>query len=264
MPVGMLIDTTKCILCLRCENECHAFYELPDKRLAGTDDRPQLDAYHYVVLQPHEVQTPAGTQVIGLSKRCLHCISPACVSVCPVGALHKTPEGPVVWDESRCIGCRYCQNACPFDIPKFEWDVAWPKISKCIFCHERRLLEGEIPVCADVCPTQAIRFGEREELLALAHRRIDENPDKYFEHVFGEHEVGGTLKMFIAAVDPHELGFPEVEEKKYPEFTWEFLSKIPFEITALAATLTGVFIFRSRRMAAFEKDGSDHRPGKHG
>jgi formate dehydrogenase iron-sulfur subunit len=227
---------------------------LKDKRLAGTDDQPQLDAYHYVVLQPHEVQTQAGTKVIGLSKRCLHCVSPACASVCPVAALHKTPEGPVVWDESRCIGCRYCQNACPFDIPKFEYDEPWPKIQKCIFCHERRLLEGEIPVCADVCPTQAIRFGEREELLALAHRRIDQNPDEYFDHVYGEHEVGGTLKMFIAAVDPHELGFPRVEEEKYPDFTWEFLSKIPFEITALAATLSGIFIFRSRRMAALAKD----------
>jgi formate dehydrogenase iron-sulfur subunit len=250
----MLIDTTKCILCLRCENECHEFYDLKDKRLAGTDEAPELDAYHYVVLQAHQVQTPQGRKVIGVSKRCLHCLSPACVSVCPVSALHKTDEGPVVWDESRCIGCRYCQNSCPFDIPKFEWDVAWPKIQKCILCHDQRILRGLEPVCSTVCPTQALRFGERDELLAIAHQRLAAEPGKYFNHVYGEKEAGGTLKLFIGAVDMKELGFPETEEEKYPDLTWEFLSKIPFEIAALGLTLGAVYTFRVRREAALNKD----------
>ncbi|KTB47954.1 4Fe-4S dicluster domain-containing protein [Dehalogenimonas alkenigignens] len=258
MPAGMLIDTTKCILCLRCENECHSFYGLPNKRLEGTDDAPELDAYHYVVLQAHEVATPTGRRTIGVSKRCLHCFSPACASVCPVGALHKTKEGPVVWEEGKCIGCRYCQNACPFDIPKFEWDVAWPKIQKCIFCHEKRLLQGKTPVCAEVCPTQAIRFGERADMIALAHQRIAESPEKYFNHVYGEEEVGGTLKLYIGAVDMRQLGFPsEVEPEMYPEYTHEFLSKIPIEIASLALFLGGAYLFRSRREAALAKQNHD-------
>lgn len=256
MPVGMLIDTTKCILCLRCENECHAFYGLKNKRLNGTDDKPALDANHYVVVQKYEVPTPNGTKVIGVSKRCLHCFSPACVSVCPVGALHKTPEGPVIWEEGRCIGCRYCQNACPFEIPKFEFDVAWPKIQKCIFCHDQRIVKGLNPVCADVCPTQAIRFGERADLVAIAHQRIADNPDIYFDHVFGEEEVGGTLKMYIGSVDMLKLGFPKTETEMYPNFTHEFLSKIPVEVASLAFFLGAVYTFRSRRMAAANKDNS--------
>ncbi|PPD57398.1 4Fe-4S dicluster domain-containing protein [Dehalogenimonas etheniformans] len=256
MPVGMLIDTTKCILCLRCENECHNFYGLKNKRLEGSSEKPELDAYHYVVVKSYEVPTPNGTKVIGVSKRCLHCFSPACVSVCPVGALHKTPEGAVIWDEGRCIGCRYCQNACPFEIPKFEWDVAWPKIQKCIFCLERRIRNGQNPVCSDVCPTQAIRFGDRADLVAEAHKRIAENPDVYFDHVYGETEVGGTFKMYIGAVDMRELGFPETETEMYPNFTHEFLSKIPVEIASLALVLGGIYTFRSRRMAAAGQDNS--------
>ena len=249
MPVGMLIDTTRCILCKLCETECHKFYDLKDERLEGTDTAPELDAYHYVALQAKEVQRNDRTQVIGLSKRCLHCFNPACVSVCPVGALNKRANGAVVWDEHKCIGCRYCQNACPFDIPKFEWDVPWPKISKCIFCNEKRLETGGVPVCFDVCPTKAIRFGERADMIALAHERIRNEPGKYFDYIYGEHEVGGTAVMYISSVDPHELGFPEVEKEMYPEYTYEFLSKIPFEIGAIALFLAGTYLFRTRRSA---------------
>ncbi|MGI2336247.1 MAG: 4Fe-4S dicluster domain-containing protein [Dehalogenimonas sp.] len=254
MPVGMLIDTTKCILCRLCEDECHKFYELKDKRFAGTDDAPELDAYHYVVLQAHQVPYFDRTQVIGVSKRCLHCFSPACASVCPVGALHKEANGAVVWEEGKCIGCRYCQNACPFDIPKFEWDEPWPKISKCIFCNDRKLAIGEDPVCFDVCPTKAIRFGERADMIALAHERIQNDPDKYFDYVYGEHEVGGTAVMYISSVAPEEIGFIEVEKDLYPPLTREFLSKIPIEISAIALFLTGTYLFRTRREAKFKAE----------
>jgi len=139
MPVGILVDTTKCIGCRNCETNCHKFYKLADKRLVGADDAPELDAYHYNVVKFYQVETPSVTKTITVHKRCLHCFNPACMSVCPVGALHKTENGSVVWNEDKCIGCRYCQNACPFDIPKFEWDEAWPKISKCTFCFENIL-----------------------------------------------------------------------------------------------------------------------------
>lgn len=262
MPVGMLIDTTKCILCLKCENECHSFYELKDKRLSGTDSQPELDAYHYVALQSHEVHTGDNTKLIGVSKRCLHCFDPACVSVCPVGALTKTPEGAVTWDSTKCFGCRYCQNACPFDIPKFEWDEPWPKISKCIFCYEERLLKDQIPVCAEVCPTHAIRFGERADMLALAHQRIAENPGKYYNHIYGEHEAGGTAVLYINAVEPSKLGFPAPEEELYPGYTKEFLDNIPLEMSSLAIVLGGAYLFRTRREATLKKEKTNS--GKRG
>lgn len=255
MGIGLLIDTTKCNLCYKCHFKCHSFYDLKNTspydqeyvKFSSLTEQPQLDAYHYVVLQKYEVQKDSGTSVIGVSRRCMHCLNPACASVCPVGALHKHDDGAVSYNEQKCIGCRYCQNACPFDIPKFEWDEAWPKISKCTFC-EGRLLQSDIPVCVEVCPTEAIIFGERVELLAEAHQRIENNPELYFDHVYGEHEAGGTSVMYISELAPGYLGFPETEEHEYPDYTWEFLSKIPLEIAVLTGILVGSVYFRKYRM----------------
>ncbi len=263
MPIGMLIDTTKCVLCRSCQVECQKFYvedgRIKDTPFPGTSITPELDIYHYVVLQVKQVQQGERTRIVGVSKRCMHCLNPACVSVCPVGALNKEENGAVVWDTTKCIGCRYCQNACPFDIPKFEWEEPWPIVSKCIFCNDRKVANGENPICADACPTQAIRFGDRDELLALAKERISDNPDRYYNHVYGENEVGGTSVMYIGAVAPKQLGFAaKTEDEEYPPFTWEFLSRVPYEVIAIAIVLGGIYFFRSRRMAKMKDELDKH------
>ncbi len=257
MPVGILVDTTKCTGCRGCQTACKQWNLLPAVQTSfnpSMTNPPQTDAYTYNHVEFFEIQDGDRLRWITVHKRCLHCSSPACVSVCPVGALQKLENGAVVWEEGRCIGCRYCQNACPFDIPKFTWVTdegksdPWPKIQKCTFCWDR-LKNGAIPACAKTCPPDAIEFGERADMIALAHSRIEANPTRYFNHIYGEKEAGGTLVMWINAVEPKLLGFPEVEEEFYPEFTHEFLSKIPFEIATLAAVLGGVYAFRSSRMS---------------
>jgi formate dehydrogenase iron-sulfur subunit len=180
----------------------------------------------------------------------MHCQKPSCESVCPVGALEKTDEGPVVYHEERCIGCRYCMVACPFGIPKYEWDKTLPRVQKCILCAPR-LAEGEIPACAEICPTEATVFGEREELLREAHRRLLDNPDAYVGRVYGEHEVGGTSVLFLADVNYAQLGFPTaLSDEPLPELTWRALRLVPNVVSLGGAFLFGLWWIINRRMDA--------------
>ena len=93
------------------------------------------------------------------------------MAACLVGGLTKTAEGPVVYDPDKCIGCRYCMLACPFHVPRYEWDSTAPLMRKCSMCFER-LLEGGQPACVEACPNDAMLFGEREDLLRRAHAMI--------------------------------------------------------------------------------------------
>jgi formate dehydrogenase iron-sulfur subunit len=145
-----------------------------------------------------------------VKRQCMHCVDPACVSACPVGALQKTDEGPVVYDCTRCIGCRYCMVACPFGVPKFEWGEPLPKIQKCTFCADRQA-EGLEPACSAACPTGALTFGDRDALIAEAEARIEANPDLYVPHVYGRDEVGGTSWLYLSPVPFEELGFPALK-----------------------------------------------------
>ena len=88
--------------------------------------------------------------------------------------------------------------ACPFSVPRYEWDKAVPSVRKCDMCIDR-LLEGKKPACADACQYDATVAGTREELLVEAHKRIAESPDEYYDHVYGENELGGTNVLFLDA-----------------------------------------------------------------
>ena len=185
MGMGLLFDATRCIGCGACSSACKEQNKLPGKV------EEVLTAYTWTTVQERE----------GLNVRrlCMHCEVPTCASVCPVGALKKTPEGPVVYDAERCMGCRYCMMACPFGVPKYEWSKALPGVRKCSMCPDR-LAKGLPTACAEICPTGATIFGERDALIAEARKRIDAEPEKYVPHIFGEHEVGGTSVLYISDI----------------------------------------------------------------
>ena len=132
---------------------------------------------------------------------CMNCVQPTCVSVCPVGALQKTALGPVIYDADKCMGCRYCMQACPFQVPTYEWSSRLPRMRKCDMCYERQSA-GKLTACAEACPTGATICGDRDELIAEARRRIAEKPDQYLPRIYGLEEVGGTsvLVPFRGAV----------------------------------------------------------------
>jgi Fe-S-cluster-containing dehydrogenase component len=149
-----------------------------------------------------------------VKRQCMHCLEPACVSGCPFGALRKRgDDGVVTWEANLCIGCRYCEVACPFNVPKFEWSNFNPQIVKCEFCAHR-LEDGGQPACTEVCPTHAVVFGRRADLLEEAKERIDKSPGQYFEdRVYGEKEGGGTQVLYLSAVPFERLGLPSLPEE---------------------------------------------------
>jgi Fe-S-cluster-containing dehydrogenase component len=196
---AMLYDATRCVGCKSCEAACKAWNDLPPSPEPPDD----LTAYDWTLIKQHQ----DGDEASFRKYQCMHCLHAGCVSVCTVGALHKTAAGPVVYDAYKCIGCRYCQYGCPFGVPKFQWDKALGLIGKCTFCADR-LEQGLIPACAEACPVQALTFGTRIEMLEEAYSRLQQEPERYVDHVYGENEVGGTSVLFLSGVPFDKLGFP--------------------------------------------------------
>lgn len=214
---GVLVDTTVCIGCRKCEWACQGAHNLPQ----ADYEKYQNDEAFNQNRRPSTkdltvVNKYKDDGVMTVKLQCMHCDHPACVSACIVGAISKNEDGSVVWDTDKCIGCRYCMVACPFQIPAFEYHKALdPKIVKCDFCIERTK-EGKLPACVDICPVEALTYGTREELINEAKRRIKNNPDKYFDHVFGEYEVGGTSWLYLADKDLTASVFPKLGNSPAP------------------------------------------------
>lgn len=178
----------------------------------------------------------------------MHCETPTCASVCPVGAFRKTAMGPVVYEKDRCIGCRYCMLACPFQVPRYEWDTLFPRVMKCDMCADR-VLEGRPTACAEACPTGATLFGERDELIREAKRRIQASPERYTPHIYGLEEAGGTSVLFLASLPFEHLGFRgDLGKEPLPTLTWEVLSKIPNTILLGGVFLFGIWWITNRRI----------------
>ncbi len=251
MSYGFLIDTTKCIGCRGCQVACKQYNDLPADRTGFRPIRtnpPDLTARTWSLIEFHEVPKTRERLVWRFVKRqCMHCLEPACASVCPVAALRKTEEGPVIYDAKRCIGCRYCMTACPFNVPRYQWDSTTPLIGKCTMCVER-LAEGEPPACAKACLTGAIKFGRREELLAEAHARIAARPDRYVDHIYGEHEVGGTAVLYLSDVPFAAIGFPAaLPLYPLPAKTWAVMSLVPAVAGGTAALMTVAYLITKRQ-----------------
>lgn len=246
---AVLVDVARCIGCRLCEGACKAYHGFPPGE--SSDLAPKVWTY----VQFRSLRTPlahvnlgeAGADRRSYKVQCLNCVEPACVSACPVAALRKTPDGPVTYDPYRCIGCRYCQLACPFQIPRFEWDRTLPIITKCNMCAER-LAKGKEPACVSVCPVRALQFGPRDQILAEAAARIADNPGRYVPAIYGVEEVGGTSWLYVSDVSFEELGFPVVVREPLPAYTWRALGTIPGLVVALGATLTAVEAIVRRRM----------------
>jgi Fe-S-cluster-containing dehydrogenase component len=214
---GVLVDTTVCIGCRKCEWACKGAHDI---------EQGDFESYqNNEVLNDMRRPTPTDLTIVNrytdeglrnVKLQCMHCDYPACVSACIVGAISKTENGSVVWDTDMCIGCRYCMVACPFQIPTFEYEKALdPRIVKCDFCIDRTN-EGKIPACVNICPVEALTYGTREELITEARRRIKNNPDKYYNHIFGEHEVGGTSWLYLADKNLADSVFPKLGDNPAP------------------------------------------------
>ncbi|WP_421901397.1 sulfate respiration complex iron-sulfur protein HmcB [Maridesulfovibrio sp.] len=245
---GVLFDATRCIGCRKCEAACNKVNKLPEPEkkfddLSVLDSKRRTDAKTLTVVNKY-----AGPKnPVFRKSQCNHCLEPACASACFVKAFKKLPNGAVVYDESVCVGCRYCMVACPFEIPTYEYDEPLtPRVMKCTMCAPR-LAEGKLPGCVEDCPKEALVFGEREELITIARERIRRTPDRYVHHIYGEKEMGGTSWMYLSGVPFNEIGMREdLGTKSAPELTAGALAAVPMVAGLWPVLLGGIYAVSKR------------------
>lgn len=254
MSKALLYDATMCIDCKQCEAACAEQNKLRYDDSVAAEDK-QSDHKFTVVLVKGDKY---------MRRLCMNCNEPACASVCPVGALKKTALGPVTYDEKKCMGCRYCMVACPFGVPKYEWGKVLPRVQKCTMCPDR-VAVGKPTACAEVCPTGATKFGERDELITEAQQRIRENPGKYVNHIYGLNEVGGTSVLLLSSVPFEEFGYKtDISRDPLPMLTYRVLSRIPDFVPLGGILLGGVWWITHRREEVAAAEGKDRNHGNSG
>jgi formate dehydrogenase iron-sulfur subunit len=251
---GVLVDTTRCIGCRSCEVACSVangnFVPDPGKDNALEQTRDTSEKQWTVV---NRYKTEKGD--VFVKKQCLHCWQPACASACLVNAMLKTKEGPVTWNGDKCMGCRFCMISCPFDIPKFEYSEWNPRIQKCNMCYAR-LQKGLKPACVEACPSDALMFGQKRELMEIARHRVYGHPDRYVHHIYGEHEVGGAGWLYLSAVPFEQIGFrTDLGTTPYAEYTREFLISVPLVEFGAVGLLLGLSMLTDRKDELREDQG---------
>ena len=252
---GVLHDISRCIGCRKCEAACNAVNQLGNdpkalEDLSVLEQNRRTQAAAYTVVNEFKAAPPAFAKI-----QCNHCLEPACASACFVKALKKDKTGAVVYDESLCVGCRYCMVACPFNIPAYTYDdPITPKITKCTLCRPR-ILEGKLPGCVEACPKEALIFGKRKDLIREARRRIAAHPDHYQDHIYGEHEMGGTAWLYISHPPFEEMGMQgDLGTTSAPELTAGALSTVPMVVGLWPLFLVGAHAISKRREKIAQKE----------
>jgi formate dehydrogenase iron-sulfur subunit len=249
---GVLYDSTRCIGCRKCEEGCNRVNELPApdrpfSDLSVMDRERRTTAKTYTIVNrydsSHGAQGPQYRKV-----QCNHCLEPACASVCFVRAFTKTETGAVTYNASVCVGCRYCMIACPFEIPAYQYNNAFsPRIMKCTMCYPR-ITKGLLPGCVEACPTEALTYGKREDLLRIGHERIRRFPERYVNHLYGENEMGGTSWLYLSGVPFKDLGMREdLGVTPAPKLTAGALSTVPMVIGLWPVLLAGIYAINQRK-----------------
>jgi formate dehydrogenase iron-sulfur subunit len=249
MSKALLYDGTLCIGCKQCEGACATQNKLPHTDQVAAEEIQSEHKFTVVLTKGDKF----------MRRLCMNCADPACASVCPVGALRKTAAGPVIYEENRCMGCRYCMVACPFSVPKYEWNKLLPRVQKCTMCPDR-VQAGNPTACAEICPTGATKFGERDELIAEAQQRIRDNPGKYVEYIYGVSEVGGTSVLLLSSVPFEEFGYrADLTRDPLPMYTYRVLSRIPDFVPLGGMALGGIWWITHRREEVAAAEGG-HGP----
>lgn len=272
--LGLLYDTTRCIGCKACVVACREANDTQPETAnspGGIWDTPMdLDGDTKTVIKLYK--SADGFQYSFFKAQCMHCVDPACTNACMLGALKKRAYGVVSYDPNLCIGCRYCQMACPFNVPKFQWSRVAPKIVKCELCRHRvqgadltkdsgfsRFPATHGPACAEVCPRQAVIYGTREELLAEARLRLAASPERYVPRIYGETEGGGTQVLYLSHVPFESLGLPKLPDEPVPEVQKAIQHGIyqGFVTPILLYGFLGAVILRNRRKAQDQEESAE-------
>lgn len=252
MSLAILYDSTLCVGCRECEKACAARWKLPYNESVAAEEK--ISAHKLTAIQTYGDH---------FSRRlCMHCNEPSCASVCPVGALQKTALGPVVYDETKCIGCRYCMLACPFQVPTYEWSSRTPRVRKCDMCYELQKA-GKPTACSEACPTGATICGDRDTLIAEAKSRLAAKPGQYFGRIYGIDQAGGTSVLFLSAVPFEQIGLKTgLPKEPLPMLTWRALSMVPDVVSAGGVLLGGIWWITHRREEVAAAERREKKAGK--
>jgi Fe-S-cluster-containing dehydrogenase component len=280
--VGMLYDATLCIGCKACMVGCKEANDMP---VENADESPIWDVtadtsgktLNIIKLYKNGTAEVKDQEVDGFSfvkRHCMHCVDPGCISVCPTTAMRKDPDtGVVTHHPEACIGCRYCVWACPYNVPKWDFEEAFGRINKCEFCNHR-LVEGKLPGCVEHCPTGASLFGTREQMLEEAYRRLAQEPGStyqyarntlddpnrheaivphYIDRVYGETQGGGTQVLVLAGVPFEKLDLPNIPERSFASIS-ETIQHTVYKGMVAPLALLGGLMFVSRRRLGKEDE----------
>ena len=262
---AFLIDMTKCTGCRGCMVSCKQWNQLKAEETTfftgeGYQNPPAMSEFTYTRIKFRDYQKNGQNEFAFYKEMCMHCNDAACVSVCPVGAFVKTEEGPVIYKEKTCIGCRFCMIACPFGVPTYEWSKAFPLVRKCTGCYSR-VKEGLNPACVTACPT-AITYGPRDKMIKEAERRLAAYPDRYLQKVYGKDEAGGTCVIYLTALPFDELGFKPVTMRALPSYTWQALRFVPGIFLTVGGTLSAISWFQHRKGKVKEAEEEKNTTGE--
>ncbi len=287
--VGLLFDSTLCIGCKACVTACKIANNKPvnvplDKAYLDQSKTLGPDALNIIKMYREGTADTKDQEIDGFAfskHSCMHCVDPACVSVCPVNAMQKQPvSGIVTYNKEACIGCRYCVLACPFDIPRFDYGSAKPEIHKCQLCNHL-WEDGGFSACADACPTGATLYGPVKELKAEVERRKKLTPGEvtdyprrwteagergrerkapqYVDHVYGEKEQGGTQMLMLSGVPFEKLGLPNLPERSYASVSETVQHTLYDGLIAPIIVLGGLIMATYRNARKSDpREGGDH------
>ena len=254
MAKAMLIDPSMCFFCNACSVECKQQNSVPiGKNVFLTQ------------MVIHEAGKFPKVKQRFIKRACNHCTDAACVDVCPTRALYHHKDGCVVLDQSRCNGCGYCSQFCPFQIPQLEIMDTFSgtaRSHKCTFCAER-VGQGYETSCAAACPFGAITFGDREKLIAQGQARVKVLQSRGVPegHLYGEKELGGLHVLYVLEQKPRYYGLPD--NPQYPVIPKALDAVKVLGYAALGATMVGLgvnWVIARRNIRA--EEGVEKEEGK--
>jgi formate dehydrogenase iron-sulfur subunit len=232
---AMLVTPEVCIGCRGCQTACKSWNDLPGIRTKNTgsiQNPPDLAPAAFNIIRYSEVPSDSNpVRWLFVSRRCMHCGDAGCMKICPApGALYRTKDGAVAFDREKCIGCKLCVAACPFNVPRYDESG---KVSKCHLCYDR-IREGLAPACAKTCPTGALRFGDRESLIEGAKKAG-------FGTIYGEADLGGLGTIYAFKDAPRIYGMTEDPSIPASVVFWHTVLK-PFAVFGAAASIAAAVV----------------------
>ncbi len=258
---AMLVDLSKCTGCRGCQVACKNWNGLPAETTVNKgsyQNPPDLSPSTFTLIRFQEMDDgKGGLKWLFRNDKCFHCGDPGCLKACPVpGCIFKTPEGAVIIDPDKCIGCKYCYHTCPFSVPQFCSKSE--KMYKCTFCYDRQA-DNLPPACAQACPTGTLIFGDKADIYKMAHKRVGEIGGS--ASVYGDQYVGGTHVVYVLTepADAYDK-LPEKPKIAGSVALWKDVLKPLSMVSLLGGVGAGFlyYIMKGPKRPDLEEGGDSH------